>query len=255
MRIAEGRGLRILLVGAMAQQLAFNDRYEIEPERATLDIDVVVRVDSWTEFTALADILTQHGFTKRGDHSFLYRDGTEIDVIPFGGVADATGSITWPRSGNRLSIEGMDMAEVNSEAVDRAGMSITIPSLPSLVALKLYAFRDRFHDTQDDLKDLTHILFHASNALLKRIYQELVEELVEFPYEQLGAYLLGRDLAGIASEEERNALLAIVEERILDAPEYRALNLVTRGSRVDEIAALFKAFRDALAKASQSRTT
>lgn len=44
-RAAQGRGLRVLLVGAVARQLVFDQLHREGPYRATRDIDAVVRVD------------------------------------------------------------------------------------------------------------------------------------------------------------------------------------------------------------------
>lgn len=253
-RVAEGRGLRVLLIGAMARQLVFDGRYDIPIHRATLDIDAVVRSESWDAYDALVEVLARNDFTRRSDHSFPYRNGEQIDLLPFGGVADDAGNLIWPGSGRAMSLAGLETAEAHSEGIDHAGMEVRVASLPSLVALKLYAFRDRFAYTEKDLGDLLHVLSNASEALAERACVELGEELADLDDEQVGPYLLGRDLAGITGDEEREVLLEIIASRILDAPEYRALNRAMRGNRVGEAVALFEAFREGLVTSSGKYT-
>lgn len=71
-------------------------------------------------------------------------------------------------------------------------------------------------------------------------------------YRQLGPYLLGRDVAGTAKQDEADHLAAIVNDLILTAPDYPLLSRVTGSTRLDETIASFEAFRRGLAEAAGS---
>lgn len=196
-RVAEARGLRVLLIGAFARQIVFDQQYEGQPYRATRDIDLGVRVATWGEYGDFITALVSAGFTREAEHKLRYLDGTEFDLLPFGGVVDEHNRLTWWGSERVMSMDGFGSADAHGELRDVAGVRLRVANLPGLVALKLFAFRDRGTDPRSsDLGDLDYILSNASGALEKRVYTELFPaQLVALDYPELGPYLLGRDVA------------------------------------------------------------
>lgn len=246
-RAAERRGLRVLLVGAVARQLVFDRLHRDEPYRATRDIDAVVRVQGWDEYQELLRGLSElQVFRMTGDHHMLYREETEVDLLPFGGVTDEHGNLTWIGGDRKMSLDGLETADQNSVLVAVDDMTVRVASLPSLVALKLYAHRDRADRERKDLGDLVYILEHVTEALKDRVFDELGGELAELEYDEAGPYLLGRKLAVMTPASERDALLHIVETRILVPPLYRALIRVMGSGHLDRAIRQFAALRSGL---------
>lgn len=90
---ATALSIPFFVVGAFARDLIPELHYGLPVQRATNDIDFGLRVNSWEEFTQLKTALIQTQ-TYRADprqpqrlHSIT---GQVIDIVPFGGVEDAT---------------------------------------------------------------------------------------------------------------------------------------------------------------------
>lgn len=96
-RVARTMNLRVTLIGALARELVFDTVYAGAPHRATLDINITIRVVDADEFEELARRLVKYGgFQRNSPHRFVYDGGTELDVLPFGGMANETGNLVWP---------------------------------------------------------------------------------------------------------------------------------------------------------------
>lgn len=140
-RVAESCGLRVLLIGAFARQIVFDQQHEGRPYRATRDIDVGVRVATWNEYGDLITALVSAGFIREAEHKLRYRDGTEFDLLPFGGVVDEHNQLTWRGSERVMSMDGFNSADAHGELRDVAGVQLRVANLPGLITLKLFAFR------------------------------------------------------------------------------------------------------------------
>jgi predicted nucleotidyltransferase len=247
---ARARGLRVLLIGAMARQLVFDLLCRDSPYRLTRDIDAVVRVAGWEEFNALAADLTAQGFTKADHHRFRYRDGTDVDLLPYGGVADKDGKLTWEGSDRVLSLDGLAVADEQGQLLNVDGIQIRVTNLANLIALKMYALNDRPVERLKDLEDLVFVLENASTALQDRVFDELGPELAELEFDDTGPYLLGKDVAGAVSLAESDALTGILDTLILRPPDYRLLSLLKSDSSLELSIDRFDAFRRGLARKS-----
>lgn len=247
-RVAESRGLRVLLIGAFARQIVFDQQHEGRPYRATRDIDVGVRVATWNEYGDLITALVSAGFIREAEHKLRYRDGTEFDLLPFGGVVDEHNQLTWRGSERVMSMDGFNSADAHGELRDVAGVQLRVANLPGLITLKLFAFRDRGTDPRSsDLGDLNYILSNASDALQERVYTELSPAQLEaLDYPELGPYLLGRDVARTVSRDEAASLSAILDTRVLVAPDYALLSRAARLSSLEGAVADFRAFKQGL---------
>ena len=246
-RVAEARGLRILLIGARAREIVFDQQHDGKPYRATRDIDMGVRVSTWKDYQTFVDALADAGFTHEAEHKLRYKDGTELDLLPFGDIVDEDNKLVWLGGDRVMSMDGFESADAHGELRGVAGVQVRVVKLPGLVTLKLFAFRERGVDSRsNDLGDLNHILSNASSALMGRIYEELSPALVEaLDYHQLGPYLLGRDVANTVRRGEADGLVSIVNEYILSKPDYALLSRVARTAIEDSIA-VFEAFKQGL---------
>jgi len=157
-KTAEARGLSVLLIGAFAREIIFDQLVAGKPYRATRDVDISVRVPGWDAYHSLITTLQTTGFTKLAEHKLRHKDGTEIDLLPFGAVVDENQQLTWP-GGHVMSMDGFESADTHSKPRDIGGVGLRVVNLPGLITLKLFAFKERGHETPSrDLRDLSYIL-------------------------------------------------------------------------------------------------
>lgn len=96
---AESQRLRLFIVGAHARDLLLQYVYDLPVHRATNDIDFGIIVESWDEFTKLRDSLIAtdkfqpHRTMK---HRLVHENGLLVDLVPFGGLEEVSGQISWP---------------------------------------------------------------------------------------------------------------------------------------------------------------
>src|SRR4030095_1122438 len=98
-RAAESQRLSLFIVGAQARDLLLQYVYDLPVHRATNDIDFGIIVESWDEFTKLRDGLV--ATNKFQTHQtmkqrLLHESGLFIDLVPFGGLEEISGQISWP---------------------------------------------------------------------------------------------------------------------------------------------------------------
>jgi len=207
-----------LLVGAMARDMLLQHVHDMSRERRTMDVDIGVMVGSWAKFSEFCEALSARGLEHNPsvEHRFRSAQGIIIDVVPFGGLADAKGFIFWPPDDDpMMRVTGFDDALRHCLRMNVGdGLVVNIVSLPGLAMLKLLAWNDRRYATDKDAQDL---------ALLLRVYGEVTQdmlfnseaELMErhgFDMETAGAELLGHDMAAMASTETALYLLRIMLE-------------------------------------------
>ncbi|WP_436492273.1 nucleotidyl transferase AbiEii/AbiGii toxin family protein [Actinokineospora sp. HUAS TT18] len=211
---ADEARVQYLVVGATARSLISIDLLGTSPQRRTSDIDIAAEVASWDEFGNLVRKLVRHG---RSAHKFIV-EGTEVDVVPYGGIELADRTIVWPDD-HAMSVLGF------REAVDSAqtvllpdGISIKVPAIPALVLLKLFAWRDRHRDDTRDALDLaTMIEWYSSGKYLDRLYEEDFDALEKFDYDpqQAGAWLPGSQIPSLLDDSGVAELLRVLDDQDL----------------------------------------
>jgi predicted nucleotidyltransferase len=86
------------MAGAMARDLMLFHGYGIDTDRKTEDVDWAMMVNTWDEFEALKARLVSTGefSAQQPTHRLKYGNNLVIDLIPFGGITDEKGVISWP---------------------------------------------------------------------------------------------------------------------------------------------------------------
>ena len=132
----------ILLVGATARDLLLFYAHRIKAARGTEAIDLAFAVPNWSHFEKLrksllsSDVFRSHPSTS---HKLLYRKEVVVDLIPFGGLENADGTISWPPHGDTvMSVLGFEEALKSSiDALLPSGQQASVVSLPMLAVLKV----------------------------------------------------------------------------------------------------------------------
>ena len=237
--------IRFFVVGATARDMIFELGHGRPSRRATLDMDVGVRVSSWGEFETLKETLLASGdFAQTKEvHRLLFRGERLLDILPFGGIADPKGEIRWPPNGHLvMSVVGFEDAYLAAQHVRvRANppLDVLVASPAGLAIMKLTAWAERPEERKRDARDLAHII---ENYLDVGNYERLLEDhrdLVEvenFDYVRAGARLLGRDIARIAKPETKTKIEEILARETAEDSRYRLIQAIMAGSRavVDE---------------------
>jgi predicted nucleotidyltransferase len=88
-RVADTLGIPFFVVGASARDILLKHCYGIDLPRATLDVDLGVRVAGWEQYKRLTDTLIATGkFLATQERQRFCFDTVLIDIVPFGAIAD-----------------------------------------------------------------------------------------------------------------------------------------------------------------------
>ena len=144
-RVAAELELPYIVVGATARDLLLFHVFGIPVTRATADVDFAVAMDSWERFRELRAALLTSGHFREGktEHRVYLKAASveneiPIDLIPFGGVAEAD-VIHWPPDRETvMAVIGFEDAIAAAVHVQvDAGLTIPVASLAGIAVLKL----------------------------------------------------------------------------------------------------------------------
>jgi predicted nucleotidyltransferase len=208
------------VIGATARDIILERQFNINTQRATLDIDIGVFVSGWDQFETLKDQLIHSTkfVSSQQKQRLIYNDNFPLDIIPFGTIEDEDGSITWPPDHEiRMSITGFQECFQHALSVKLSShpeLIIKMVSLAGLALLKLISWDDNPERRSKDAPDLFLIMQHYLDAgNLDRLFDEgsdIVEE-DSYDYDLASARFLGRDIVNIASPATKAKLIEILE--------------------------------------------
>jgi len=228
---AESQRLHLFIVGAQARDLLLQYVYDLPVHRATNDIDFGIIVESWDEFTKLRDglVVTNKFQTHQTmKQRLLHESGLFIDLVPFGGLEEISGQISWPPDFSIvMSTVGFREAYDNSVEVRITDdLIVKVASLAGLALMKIVAWDERRFER--DAEDLALVMRHYLDAGNQdRIYTEegdcfdLLDE--EFDYERASARILGRDVGRLLTKTSRPT----VERVLSQEPDQANLDALT----------------------------
>ncbi|MBW7861239.1 MAG: nucleotidyl transferase AbiEii/AbiGii toxin family protein [Rhodocyclaceae bacterium] len=228
---ADRLGLEVFVVGAVARIILLENIHGLNAGRATTDVDCAFAVDHWEQFHAIRTLLLENPAFSASEHVahrlYFRAPGSEhpatIDLIPFGGVETDQYTVAWPPDmAILMSVAGFRDAFAAAVRVEvRPGLEIPVASLPGITLLKLFAWAERRQENPKDALDLLALLrsYHqAGNE--HRIYEQpsarAALEATEYDPELAGAWLLGNDVATMASTTTVAALEALLNGATMD---------------------------------------
>ena len=230
-RIAVALKIPLLIVGATARDIILVHGYNAAIERGTRDVDFGLEVPSWEHYKKMRDALIQSGFTAhpKKTHQLNTTDSDglpwEIDLIPFGGVSDAEGQITWPpEHAFQMSVLGFD--EVYKHAWDvlltrEPALSVKVASPAGILLLKLIAWTERGREYQGkDAIDIYYVIKHYSKIpdVFEALYERDYMELQDYDDMKASAMMLADEVAAIALDDTLNYIRQTLlnNERVLE---------------------------------------
>ncbi len=265
-QIARAHDTRYFLTGAMAREIVLRHVFGRPAGRLTLDVDFGISVSDWNHFQKLKALLVeQAGFTPdpRQFQRLRYNvaPAVIVDLIPFGGVERSDRTIAWPPDEDIvMRVAGFDDALASSMQV-RIDKDLIIPvvSIPVLLVLKLFAWADRKQERRDAPDIYTLLKEYGDAGNEDRLYGEELSilEAEGYDVELAGARLIGRDAAGVISEDTRKRVLEIVAsdrqmEQLRD--EIVVSSVRTDPGHAGRCASLVNKFREGFLEKSQIRS-
>lgn len=224
-KASKALGFPAFLVGAMARIILLENIFGLKAGRATTDADFAFALDDWEQFRTLKNFLLANANfeeSKHEAHRLLLRvPGSEhkyiVDLIPFGGIETSPNTIAWPPDmAVMMNVAGYSDALAAAVEVEvSSGVNMAIASLPGIAMLKLFAWADRGQENPKDAIDLVLLLrgYHETGNE-NRIYGEEAAlkalETVGYDIELAGAWLLGNDVAAMASAQTNTDLQALL---------------------------------------------
>jgi len=187
------------LIGANALLL-----HGVRLPRTTRDLDFIVAVED--SFQHVRQALLKQGFRHgKIPHRFYTPEGTQVDVLPITKRAIEAGFIEFP-DGERLTALGFSEALTHVEEKPVGNCVVSVAPLPILVALKILTATKRYGaDLQDAIACMRQYEEQGARRFDDVVYTE------SLTFETAGAYLLGRDLASMATAKT----LVAVEEALI----------------------------------------
>jgi predicted nucleotidyltransferase len=207
------------LVGAVARNVWITGINNKEPRRTTADVDFAVLIDNKVTYTQLREYLIENeGFKNYHENSFvlIWRDKTEVDLMPFGAIEEADGKVTIEGTG-LTSINMPGFAEIYNEGLPlldlEGNQSFKFCTLPGIVLLKFIAWHDRPEVRRNDITDICDILKHFFEMYEDEIYNNHNDLFTGNEIENISAIVLGREMRKIAN---RNIKIYDRIEKILN---------------------------------------
>lgn len=135
-----------------------------------------------------------------------------VDLIPFGGVAHADGTLGWPpESAIVMNVTGYGEALETSLTVEiEPGTVVRVVSLPALAMLKVFAWLDRGGRDRKDAQDLALLLRKYADTLDARELHATDADIfleLDYDFERASPRLLGRHIRRLAAPETISRLL------------------------------------------------
>lgn len=241
--IANTENIPFFVVGATARDLILAKGHNIRPFRATLDVDVGVRVSDWNQYKKLKEGLVRIGEFKEAEEfkRLIFRNKLNVDLIPFGPIADKLGNIRWPPDDNIvMHIIGFEEAFANSQILrlrDDPILEINVVTLAGLAVMKIVSWHEEYPNRRKDASDLALILGNYTDAgNVERIFNEHSDLLdsEDFDYVKVGARLLGRDMAVILSSDLKNKVLEVFDKETGKKDGYKLIGDMLIGKTLIE---------------------
>jgi predicted nucleotidyltransferase len=201
-------GIELVVIGAVAY------RVFIPEQRYTQDIDLVVALDL-DEFGTLEQALMMAGWMqdRNEEQRWFGKHGTRVDLLPAGKTLREARTITWPKSGMKMSLIGFGHVfqdSVEIQFTPDLTLKVVPPSI--LTLLKVVAYLDDPHRRKKDLADICGMLrLYEFNG--DRLFSDQVINANLSDVALANAHLLGIDLGRTCNKEE-SRLIELFLERV-----------------------------------------
>lgn len=199
------------LVGAFARDYRVHNVAGLPLVARTLDVDISILVTSLADYhERLKQLDGPHGVGIR-----FVVDGVQVDVIPYGPEV-APGGIVQTADGITLDVTGMAESAESADIVEAGHATVRIPTLSSMIGLKVIAWNYRVASTRSDSRDLGPLLkatYHGPDG--DALWSD-GEAGGKWDYDNMlvGPYRAGKQLSGSWKEESLHRLRFILDTKL-----------------------------------------
>ena len=175
------------------------------------DIDFAVLINDKGTYEALKTYLVEtEGFHPFKGNAFvlIWKDKTEVDLLPFGAIEDEEGKVTVEGTGY-TTVHVPGFTEVYEQGLPEMELEgehqFKFCTLPGIVVLKLIAWDDRPETRRDDIKDISDILNHFFNMYDNEIWDNHNDLFADenSNLEHIAARVMGREMRKISTRNEK----------------------------------------------------
>jgi len=216
-------GTEFYIIGAAARDIVLGGIHHRNPHRKTRDLDIAIMIPDWNTFEQIAtDLCAMADFKKdsKQKQRFCYKDMFDLDIVPFGEIAQSDKTIYWPPEATvAMSVIGFrEMAKRALSVTIDEKFTLLVASLPGIFVLKLTAWRDRHLSNTKDAEDLALLIDEYLDINIERAIKEHpdIYEKEDFTTFIAGATLIARDIKTILTDN-KDVLIeitAIIEKEV-----------------------------------------
>jgi predicted nucleotidyltransferase len=233
-------GIDFYLIGAVSRDVWMAGINKIKPRRTTGDIDFAVYINDKGVYEALKEyLITQEGFSSYHQNAFvlIYKDGTEVDLLPFGAIEDENRRVTVQGTGyTSVHVDGFyEVYENSLPEVEIGEHRFKFCSLPGIVLLKMIAWEDRPEARNGDIVDISDVLNHYFDIHSNEIYEKHSDIFTDEGAEkatltELAARVMGREIKVIVQRDEKllERIAKILEVNTADAATSKMAEIMVR---------------------------
>ena len=208
-------GRTIVLIGASALGCWLEMRW-----RRTNDLDLTVVADQGE----LREMLRARSWEpdSRHEQRWVSPHGVTVDLLPASAANLARGEILFSQSGRTMNLAGFDLAIKQNVLLElEEGAAVAVATVPVIVVLKMAAWLDRPSERDRDLEDIAHVFNeYLDPSDLRRWDESMLETNLDF--EEQGAFVLGRELAGIIDGHHRKVIASFVGKAAVEESAHHA---------------------------------
>lgn len=197
------RGHRLVLIGAGAIGCSLEMTW-----RSTQDLDPLLASNA----EAVVDQLPDLGLRQdpKLEHRWIAQNGVALDILPASEREISQGKLTWPTSGNEMSLVGMDLALQHTFRVPLGDkLALDVASVPALAVLKMAAWLDSGSARTRDLSDLGYLMADYLAADAMRRWDDA--QLTSAEFDEQSALALGLDVGSIAEKPHAKLVRRFVD--------------------------------------------
>jgi predicted nucleotidyltransferase len=212
------------IIGATARDIVLGGIHHRNPHRRTLDLDIAIMIPDWNSFEQIAtDLCAMADFKKdnRQKQRFSFKDIFELDIVPFGEIAQSNKTILWPPEATvAMSVIGFtEMAKrALSVTIDKK-FTVLVASLPGIFVLKISAWRDRHLSNTKDAEDIALLIDEYLEINTTRAIEEHADiyEKEIFTTFIAGATLMARDVKAMLTDKDDVSaeVITIIEKEVI----------------------------------------
>jgi predicted nucleotidyltransferase len=247
-------GMDFYLIGARVRDLWFNIN-GIQPKRFTYDVDFAVLVSNIKEFEQLIQYLEKTGdfkvHQKEPYRLVFIKNNYYVDLLPFGEIEEAYYTHITNLFNTKISVLGLkEVFDKSIKVYLDNDLQIKIASLPGLCILKLISWDDRKAERERDLVDLYSVIHNYFDFESEEIYNkhlDLFDDSGNFNRINVGAKVLGRQMADILvqSEKLKDRIITILRQNTVNIENSRMGTIIASKYNMD-LTTVVKLLKDLL---------